>query len=79
MYTFSLDNNRERVPWRDGDCCCKCTVFFLQARPIKNIGLFAKILPGGKTFSPTRQRKLSTFYFFANHMRVLIILAINYS
>ena len=28
--------------------------------------------------SSTRQRKLSTFYFFANHMKDLLILAMNY-
>ena len=41
--------------------------------------LFAKIRPGEIIFWPTRRRKLSTFYFFANHTRDLFILAMNYS
>ena len=40
--------------------------------------MLAKILPGAILFSPTHRRKLSTFYFFTNHMKDLFILAMNY-
>ena len=47
--------------------------------PKKNIGLFAKIRPCEILFSPTRRRKLSTFYFFEIHMKEHErILAMNY-
>ena len=46
---------------------------------IIKIGLFAKIRPGEILFSPTRRRKLSTFYFFEIHMKEHErILAMNY-
>ena len=38
-------------------------VRFFKIRPNKKISLFAKIRPGEILFSPTRRRKLSTFYF----------------
>ena len=39
----------------------------VDLRPKKYIGLFAKIRPGEILFSPTRQRKLSTF---ENYMKI---------
>ena len=39
------------------------THHYLAERPKQNVGLFVIIRPGEILFSPTRRRKLSTFYF----------------
>ena len=53
----------------------KAKVFSIHMRPKKNIGLFGKIRPGEIIFSLTRRIKLSTFYFFVNHIKDLLTLA----
>ena len=55
----------------------ECRIGGSNKAKAKAIGLFSKIQPGKIYFSPTRRRNLSTFYFFANHMKDLLTFAIN--
>ena len=70
-----VDVNRRNRILRWYDLKYNLVVF----RPNKKIDLFAKIRPGQILFSPTRRRKLSTFYFCEIHMKEHErILAMNY-